>query len=102
MNATLLLTCPDRKGLVAAISQFLLDYGANILHADQHQDSDTGLFLMRVEWDLVGFELSKENFKSTFEPLAQKFNMNWKIAFLSTLPRVSIFVSKSDHCLADL
>ena len=56
-TAILLIDCPDRKGLVAAIANFLYGHGANILHADQHQDNDLGLFFMRVEWDLEGFEL---------------------------------------------
>ena len=53
----LLIDCPDRKGIVAAVSDFLYRHDANILHADQHQDSERGLFLMRVEWELDGFNL---------------------------------------------
>src|SRR5579883_48893 len=51
-SAILLIDCPDRKGLVAAIAEFLYTHGANILHADQHQDNEQGLFFMRVEWSL--------------------------------------------------
>ena len=54
-TATLLITCPDSKGIVAAIADFLYQHNANILHADQHQDAENNLFLMRVEWDLAGF-----------------------------------------------
>ncbi len=57
-TAILLIDCPDRKGIVAAIANFLYDHGANILHADQHQDNDLGLFFMRVEWSLADFDLS--------------------------------------------
>lgn len=56
-SAVLLIGCPDQKGLVAAIADFLYQHNANILHADQHQDADLDLFLMRVEWDLSGFDL---------------------------------------------
>ena len=53
-TATLLINCPDQRGLVAAVSGFLFQLGANILHADQHQDNTLGLFFMRVEWALDG------------------------------------------------
>lgn len=101
-TATLLLNCPDRKGLVAAIADFLYRHNANILHADQHQDAEENLFLMRVEWDLNGFDLTPEAFEREFAPIAQKFEMNWRIALSSQRPKVAIFVSKYDHCLVDL
>ena len=63
-SATLLIHCPDRKGLVAAISSFLFAHGANILHADQHQDNELGLFFMRVEWSLADFDLDDQDFRS--------------------------------------
>ena len=61
-SAILLIDCPDRKGLVAAIGEFLYRHNANILHADQHQDAERSLFLMRVEWDLTGFDLGPPEF----------------------------------------
>jgi len=69
-TATLLISCPDQKGLVATISNFLYTHGANILHADQHQDNDVGMFFMRVEWDLDGFELAEEALRAEFAPIA--------------------------------
>ena len=57
-TATLLITCPDAKGIVASIADFLYKHNANILHADQHQDAENNLFLMRVEWDLAGFNIN--------------------------------------------
>src|ERR1019366_2032734 len=57
-TAVLLIDCPDRKGLVAGVAGLLYRYGANITHADQHQDHEAGLFFMRVEWALDGFDLS--------------------------------------------
>jgi len=101
-TATLLIDCPDQKGLVAAISSFLYTHSANILHADQHRDNDAGLFFMRVEWDLEGFNLDEPAFCSEFAPIASRFQMRWKLHFSSLVPRVAIFVSRYLHCLADL
>jgi len=101
-TATLLISCPDQKGLVAGIADFLLKHNANILHADQHQDAELKLFLMRVEWDLAGFDLDLTGFEAAFGPIATKFQMKWHIALASYRPKMAVFVSKYDHCLADL
>ena len=101
-TAILLISCPDQKGLVATIAEFLYRHDANILHADQHQDSELGLFLMRVEWDLQGFNLGTNDFDKLFAPIAEKFSMHWSLALSSYRPKVAIFVSRYDHCLADL
>jgi formyltetrahydrofolate deformylase len=98
----LLIDCPDRKGIVAAVAEFLYRHNANILHADQHQDAQRGLFLMRVEWDLAGFDLSLEECASQFAPIAEGFQMRWRIERSDCPPRVAVFVSKYDHCLVDL
>lgn len=101
-TAILLIDCPDRKGIVAAVSDFLYRHSANILHADQHQDAERNLFLMRVEWDLTDFDLSSEELTEQFTPIADRFQMHWKLE-LSTRPlRVALFVSHYDHCLVDL
>lgn len=101
-TATLLINCPDRKGLVAAIADFLYQHGANILHADQHQDAENNLFLMRVEWDLNGFGISTNDFAKHFTPIAQRFDMQWQLKLTQKRVRVAIMVSQYDHCLADL
>jgi formyltetrahydrofolate deformylase len=101
-TAVLLVACPDRKGLVAAIADFLYRHDANILHADQHQDSEAGLFLMRVEWDLQGFRLGLHRFEEAFAPVASQYAMRWELKLSSVRPRMAIFVSRFDHCLADL
>ena len=101
-SAVLLISCPDQKGLVSAIADFLLKNNANILHADQHQDAALKLFLMRVEWDLTDFSLGLSEFEGAFAPIAAKFGMDWRLALSSVKPRMAIFVSKYDHCLADL
>lgn len=99
-NAVLLIDCPDRKGLVAGVSGLLYRHGANIAHADQHHDREAGLFFMRIEWPLEGFDLS--GFRSEFEALAAEMNMHWRLASMAERPRVAIFVSQHLHCLVDL
>ncbi len=101
-TAVLLIACPDRKGLVAAIADFLYRHNANIVHADQHQDPEATLFLMRVEWDLEGFDLGLHRFEETFAPIAAQYAMRWNLALSSVRPSLAIFVSRYDHCLADL
>jgi formyltetrahydrofolate deformylase len=98
----LLIDCPDRKGIVAAVAEFLYRHNANILHADQHQDAQRGLFLMRVEWDLAGFDLSLDDCAGQFAPVAERFQMRWRIEQSDRPHRVALFVSKHDHCLVDL
>jgi formyltetrahydrofolate deformylase len=100
--AILLVDCPDRKGIVAAISDFLFRHNANILHADQHQDAEMGLFLTRVEWEFDDFKLDISNFKSEFGPVAEKFQMHWRLEQSAKRPRMAIMVSRPLHCLADL
>jgi len=76
-TAILLITCPDRKGLVATVSGLLYQHGANIIHADQHQDHEAGLFFMRVEWALPSFAL--ERFREQFTPVAASLGMDWRL-----------------------
>jgi len=101
-TATLLITCPDARGIVAAIADFLHQHNANILHADQHQDAENNLFLMRVEWDLAGFNLEEASFNAAFAVIADKFSMQWQLKLSQHKARVAIMVSQYDHCLADL
>jgi len=101
-TATLLITCPDTKGIVAAIANFLYQHNANILHADQHQDAENSLFLMRVEWDLKDFSLDEASFAKAFEVIAKTYKMTWELKFSKDKPRMAIMVSQYDHCLADL
>ena len=101
-SATLLITCPDAKGIVAAIADFLYQHNANILHADQHQDAENSLFLMRVEWDLKDFSLDEASFARAFEVIAKTYKMTWELKLSADKPRMAIMVSQYDHCLADL
>ena len=117
-SAVLLIDCPDRKGLVARVAGLLYERGANILHADQHQDHELGLFFMRVEWALdgpaegsagqadgpttspEGFDL--EGFKAAFAPMAAELGMRWQLTSGARQPRVALFCSQYLHCMADL
>jgi formyltetrahydrofolate deformylase len=105
-SAVLLITCPDQKGLVAAVSGELYRFGANIIHADQHRDHDAGLFFMRVEWTLgtdegeQGFDI--QAFSEAFAPLAQQYKMDSQLYVSEIKSRIAIFVSQHLHCLADL
>jgi formyltetrahydrofolate deformylase len=98
----LLISCPDRKGLVAVISDFIFRHDGNILHADEHCDEQTGLFLMRVEFDPAGMDVSLNELSTEFAPLAERFQMQWRLATGERRPRMGILVSQYDHCLADL
>jgi formyltetrahydrofolate deformylase len=98
----LLISCPDRKGLVAVISDFVFRHDGNILHADEHRDEQTGLFLMRVEFDPSGMDVSLDELAVQFAAIAARFEMRWRLAKAKRRPRMGILVSQYDHCLADL
>ena len=102
-TAVLLIDCPDRKGLVAGIANFLVQqYDANILNADQHQDVELGLFFMRVEFATDTRSCDEAGFRAAFTPLAETLKMNWSLTFRTPPLRVAVFVSHYLHCLADL
>jgi formyltetrahydrofolate deformylase len=101
-TATLLISCPDQKGLVAKIANFIYANGGNIIHADQHTDFTAGLFLTRLEWQLEGFNLPREIIATAFNAIAQPLQANWQLHFSDAVPRIAIWVSKQDHCLYDL
>ena len=110
-SAVLLIDCPDRRGLVSRVSTMLYHHGANILHADQHQDHELGLFFMRVEWALGPADGSLSSaaekfdlaaFEAEFAPLARELKMNWKLTSGERRPRVALFCSQYLHCMADL
>ncbi len=101
-SAVLLISCPDVKGLVAVISDFVFRHNGNILHADEHRDAETNLFLMRVEFDPTDMDVSLDALAEEFAPIAARFEMQWRLAKGQRKPRVGIMVSQYDHCLADL
>lgn len=101
-SAILLIHCPDTKGVVATVAQFLFQHNANILHSDQHQDQDENRFFMRVEWDMDGFLLSLEQVRQEFAAIAERFHMVWELQSSTHKVRMAILVSRQDHCLSDL
>ncbi len=102
VTAVLLLSCPDQKGLVAAVSDFLYRNNGNITHADQHTDLEKSIFLQRVEWELAGFAIARDEISEAFRPIAERFSMTWSLNFSDHVPRMAVFVSKLPHCLYDL
>lgn len=101
-SAILLISCPDRKGEVASIADFIYKHGGNILHADEHGDEQSGLFLMRVEFDPKEFDIDLAEFGQHFSPIADTFAMRWRLTLSAQRQRMIILVSKYDHCLVDL
>jgi formyltetrahydrofolate deformylase len=98
----LLLQCPNQSGIIAATAAFIDRYHGNVTHANEHLDADTGMFLMRMQWDMTGFQLTPEGVHQEFAPIAEKYQMQWRFALSRQKQRVAIMVSKFDHCLADL
>jgi formyltetrahydrofolate deformylase len=101
-SAILLVSCPDRKGVVASIAEFIFRHGGNILFNDEHGDEESNLFLTRVEFDPAEFDFDLAEFSERFAPIARDFQMDWRLARSTDRPRIAIFVSKHDHCLQDL
>ncbi len=101
-SAILLLSCPDRRGIVAGVSGFISEHGGNILHADEHGDHDSNTFLMRVEFDPAELDLPLSDFVHHFSRVATEFKMQWRLALSDVRQRMAILVSKYDHCLVDL
>jgi formyltetrahydrofolate deformylase len=101
-SAVLLVKCPERKGVVAAVSNFIYEHNGDILHSDQHQVAELKLFMMRLEWEMEGFAFGLDEFGEKFAAVAREFEMEWRVAEADRRPRVAILVSKSGHCLADL
>jgi formyltetrahydrofolate deformylase len=97
-----MVSCPDSKGLVARISEFIFRRDGNILDFDQHTDLEAGIFLARVEWQLAGFAIARERIAEEFRPLAEECGMKFEIHFGDVVPRVAIFASKLPYCLEDL
>jgi formyltetrahydrofolate deformylase len=102
VTATLLISCSDQKGLVASVSDFLYRNDGNIIHADQHTDQEEGIFVQRVEWELAGFAVKRNEIEASFRPIAERFGMSWSLRFSDFVPRLAVFVSKLPHCMYDL
>ncbi len=103
-NLRLLISCPDRKGLIAAISSFIAMHDGNILSADQYvgEGGADATFFMRLEIEGGGFGLEREEFTGAFAPLARKHAMDWRVSYTDAPKRMAILVGRYDHCLTDL
>jgi formyltetrahydrofolate deformylase len=103
-TARLLITCPDRPGIVAAVTTFLFQHGANITELDQHSsDPEGGKFFMRLEFQTPHLDLTKPALHQAFgQAVGQRFAMEWHISYAATKPRMAILVSRHDHCLLEL
>jgi len=99
----LLISCPDRQGIVAAVSQFLFEHRANIVHSDQHSTAaEGGVFFMRVEFSLSNSPALSADLQRAFAPIADRFSMDWHLTHANRRERLAIFVSKEKHCLLEL
>ncbi len=102
-TAILRIHCPDQRGLVSRVTDFIDRNNGNVVGLDQHTDRDEKRFFMRIEWELNGFALNREQIASAFEhAIAILCKMKWKLNFSDEIPRMAIFVSKMSHCLYDL
>ena len=101
-TAILLIVCPDQPGLVATIANFVHNHGGNIVDLDQHTDYETKTFLMRIEWELDGFGLGRDDIQEKLSPLIKQHQMEYSIFFNDQRCRMAIMVSKYRHCLYDL
>jgi formyltetrahydrofolate deformylase len=102
VTAALLVSCRDRTGLVAALSDFVFRNEGNIIDADQHADRETGLFFMRLVWDLGQFRLPRAAIGGAVGEIAQRFDLSWQLTFSDVRPRVAILATTLPHCLYDL
>src|SRR3954466_5610871 len=100
--ATLLVVCPDRKGIVAFLPQVLFGHGANILDSDQHSDPVAGMFFQRIRFDAATLTTDRLTLETKLRDVGEKFSMTWRISYGSRIRRVAVLVSRHDHCLYDL
>lgn len=101
-SCILQLICPDKAGLVSELAGWVTTNNGNILHADHHTDSEAGLFLSRIEWDLDGFALNRQSISFQVQELTKRLNGEANVHFSDHAPRVAIFVGKQSHCMLDL
>ncbi len=100
--ATLLVCCPDRRGIVAALAQLLHGHGANILEADQHTDRAAGIFFQRIHFDLSELHTDRRTLERAIAEVGENLRMSWRLAYADRAKRVALFTSKTSHCLYDL
>jgi len=101
-RATLLVSCADRRGIVAALAQVLYGHGANILDSDQHTDPLAGQFFQRLHFDLTDLQTDRGTLERAIAEVAERFGMRYELRYRKRQKRVALFVSRYDHCLYDL
>ena len=99
---TLLVSCPDQRGIVVALAQVLYAHGANILDADQHTDLEVGVFFQRIRFETAELNTDRASLESAIDEVATRLSMKWRLSDDEVRKRVAIFVSRTDHCLYDL
>ena len=103
VTAIIRIHCPDQRGIVARVTDFIHRNNGNIVALDQHTDREESRFFMRIEWELDGLALTQVQIEPAFQhAIATPCQMNWKINFSDRKPRMAIMVSKMSHCLYDL
>jgi formyltetrahydrofolate deformylase len=102
-SAILLISCPDQKGLVSSVTEFLFRHGGNIIDLEQHVDCDESHFFMRIEWDLAEFSIARGEIGERFRvDVASHRDMQWMLFFSDVIPCMAVYVSRYSHCLYDI
>jgi formyltetrahydrofolate deformylase len=102
-RAKLLISCPEKPGIISTVTNFLLEHKANIVHFDQHTtDPHSGVFFMRIEFDMEEFDSSFEKLEQDLHVMGRDYSLNWQLSSNEKRKRMAIFVSKADHCLNEL
>jgi formyltetrahydrofolate deformylase len=101
--ATILISCPDQKGIVTAVTDFVYRNQGNIIDLDEHVDFESQMFFMRIEWDLAHFTMSDDELRAHFQRhIATPYTMEWTLHFSDVKPSISLFVSQQLHCIYDI
>ena len=101
-TAVLLLSCPDQPGIVATVADFVFRHGGNIVDAQQHTDANDGVFFQRIEFELDGCDLARDEIEPALQEVVDRFGMDCAVRFPDDVPRLGVLVSKEPHCLVDL
>jgi formyltetrahydrofolate deformylase len=101
-TGVLLVSCPDRPGIVAAVASFVASHGGNVIDLQQHTDHTDAAFFQRVEFELDHFDLDRPEIATSFAPVAEQYDMRWSLRFSDERSRVAVLASREPHCLQDI
>jgi formyltetrahydrofolate deformylase len=101
-TARLLAACPDRRGIIAAATTFVAQHGGNVIDLQQHTDHTDEAFFLRVEFELDGIDLGRDELGAAFQPIADRFAMRWGLHFSDDRRRIGLLASREAHCVHDL